>query len=182
MRPAMLATPGWALYQVATELAAHGATTEAQAMAARAVAWVSTQPAPLANSVEQRYVMASALMLTGDNAEARKILTHLAGEDSSSVDLRGSLGVAAARLGDEAAASRTIAWLRGRRGARPVGGPAYYEAAILAALGRTEPALRALERLPHGAHPYNSLALHADPLLAPLRGTETFANLTKPQG
>jgi hypothetical protein len=39
-----------------------------------------------------------------------------------------------------------------------------------------------LGRLPGGAHPYDVLELHADPLLAPLRGNEVLGRMIRPQG
>lgn len=181
MRPREVATPGWVLYQVATELVAHGAAAEGRIAAERALAWLARRADAGPLSTEQRFVLAHTLVLLGRAAAGRALLDTLVRQDSASVELRGALGAAAAAAGDRATAAGIAASLTAQPPRFPLGMPTFYRARIAALLGDSARALDLLEGLPHNAHPYDLGLLHADPAFAALRRTPRFARLLSPR-
>jgi hypothetical protein len=181
MRPREVATPGWVLYQVATELAAHGAPAEGRAAAERALTWFARRADVGPLPPEQRFVWAHTLALLGRPGAGRALLDTLVRADSTSVELRGALGALAAAAGDSATARRTATWLAAQPPRFPVGMPTFYRARIAALLGDSGHALDLLEGLPHGAHPYDLVLLHNDPAFADLRSTPRFERLVRPR-
>lgn len=181
-RPALVATPGWVLYQAGAELAAHGQPAAARALATRAIEWFTSADRGTPMPAEHRWVLGRSYLLAERSGEARREFAALAGTAPSSVDYRGLLGVAAARLGDRAAAEEALRILEAATGISPPGLPAYYRAAILAALNDLPAAMDLLEGLPGGSHPYHILDFHSDPILAPLRGSARFQRILVPRG
>lgn len=177
-----LASPGWVMYQVATELAAHGAPApSSRAAAERAVAWFTRRAKAGPLPPEQRFVLAHTLVLLGRAGEGRGLLDPLVRAAPMFVGLRGALGAISAAAGDSTTARRTAAWLAAQPPQYPVGMPTFYRASIAALLGDAGGALELLEALPHGAHPYDSGLLHADPAFAALRDDPRFARLVQPR-
>ncbi len=182
MRAPELATPGWVMFQVATELAAHGAPASASRAAAdQAIAWfmrrASTGPLP----PEQRFILAHALMLVGRARDGRALLDTLVRASPKVIGLRGALGALYAASGDAITARRTAAWLAAQPPQFPVGMPTFYRASIASLLGDAGAALDLLEALPNGAHPYDVGLLHADPAFSALRGDPWFVRLVQPR-
>jgi DNA-binding SARP family transcriptional activator/TolB-like protein len=182
LSPVELATPGWVMLQTALELAAHGDSVSAARAAAQAVAWFAAAPGADTAMLGQRLTWARALEFLGRHAESLAILETLARSVSENVDVRGSLGVLAARMGDRTRARDTETWLRTRPPAFPIGLPLLYRAQIAAVLGDTTRALSMLRQLPHEAHPLDILHFHADPALKSLRATATMQRWLVPRG
>ena len=183
MRAHWLATPGWVLYQTATELLVHGHPSAAREAAERAVRWLRSRPAAEAATPEHRWVLARSLELLGRHAEATTLATRLVADDSTNVDYRGTLGLIAARRGDGVTARRIDRWLAARPASHPVGLPALYRARIAATLGEHDRALALLEALPHGGHPMVEILLfHSDPAFAALHGNPRFEAFVRPRG
>ncbi|HEV2736826.1 MAG TPA: tetratricopeptide repeat protein, partial [Longimicrobiaceae bacterium] len=183
MRARRLATPGWVMYQSATELLAHGHPSAARQAAERAVRWVRSRPPQEAGSPEHRWVLALALDLLGRHPEAAALAAGLVAGDSANVDYRGTLGVVAAHRADTAAARRIARWLAARPARHPAGLPGLYRARIAAVLGEHGRALALLEALPHGGHPMVEILLfHSDPALGALRGNPRFEAFIRPRG
>lgn len=181
MRPHEVATPGWVLYQVATELAAHGAPNEARAIAARARVWFERSAGAGTLSPEQTFFFAHTLALLGQPAAGRILLDSLLRVDTETVELRGAIGALAAADGDNAAARRADVWLAAQPPRFPIGMPTLYRARLAALSGDSGRALDLLEALPHGAHPNDIALLHSDPALAALRNTPRFSHLVRPR-
>ncbi len=182
MRAPELASPGWVMYQIATELAAHGAPAYAShAAAERAVAWYAQRSATDSIPPEHRFVLAHALVLLGRADEGQAVLDTLVRTAPTSVALRGALGTISAAAGDRVTAKRTATWLASRPPQFPIGMPTFYRASIAARSGDATAALGLLETLPHGAHPYDLGLLHSDPAFAALRDNPRFKRLVKPR-
>ena len=182
MRAPELASPGWVMYQVATEFAAHGAPASAsRAAAEHAVAWFTRHANPGPLPPEQRFVLAHALVLVGRASEGRQVQDALARAAPRVVGIRGAMGAISAAAGDSTQARRTAAWLAAQPSQFPVGMPTFYRASIAALLGDAGGALDLLEALPHGAHPYDVGLLHTDPAFAALRGDPRFERLVQPR-
>ena len=177
MRPREVATPGWVLYQIATELMAHGAEAQGRIAAERALAWFERRADAGPLPPEQRFVFAHAFALLGRAAAGRALLDTLMRGDSASIELRGALGALAAAASDRSTAEVIATWLAGQPPRFPVGMPTFYRARIAALLGDSAHALDLLEGLPHNAHPYDLALLHSDPAFARLRGTPRFTRL-----
>ncbi len=182
MRAPELGSPGWVMYQVATELAAHGAPASASRTAAEhAVDWFSRRAKAGPLPPEQRFVLAHTLVLLGRAGEGRAVLDTLITAALPGVELRGALGMMSAAAGDSTTARRTAAWLVAHPPQFPLGMPTLYRAKIAAVLGDASGALELLEALPHGAHPYDIGLLHSDPAFAALRDDSRFVHLVQPR-
>ena len=182
MRAPELASPGWVMYQIATELAAHGAPASAShAAAERAVAWFARTAKAGTIPPEQRFVLAHALALLGRADEGHAVLDTLVRAAPTIVALRGALAAMSAAAGDRATAQNTMTWLASRPPQFPIGMPTFYRASIAALSGDAASALDLLEALPHGAHPYDIGLLHNDPAFAALRNNPRFLRLVEPR-
>jgi hypothetical protein len=170
LNPVPMITPGWAMVQVALELAAHGEDAAAGSAARRAITWWEERERAGGLAAEGRLVLASALAFDGQLDAAQAILADLVENDTTSVEFRGALGVVAAALAERALASRAETWLAGQNGVFPPGLPVLYQARIAAARGDTARARALIQDLPHGVHPLDFLQFHIDPALKTLSG------------
>jgi hypothetical protein len=168
--------------QVAAELLAHGEAEAGRQMARRTIAWFTARGPDSSLAPEDRYNFGQALVLLGEDRDARAVFEVLARERPASADARGILGFLAARMGDQAAAQRAVDWLGRAANPSSPGLTSYYLAAISAVRGDTATALDLIERLPGGSHPHNFLQFHIDPLLAGVRNTERFQRFLRPRG
>lgn len=179
--PAIIGVPGWVLYQIATELLAHGRPEAAHRTAERAVAWFAARSAG-GTPPEHTLMHAQALELLGHHDEAVALLAPLLAQDSANIEVRGALGVLAARRGDTRAAADADRWLADAPYAYPLGAAILQRARIAAVLGHHEQALTLLESLPHRLHPMDFLFFHSDPALADIRAHERFRSFVQPRG
>ena len=182
MRPEHVGTPGWVLYQVATELLVHGNPDAAAIIGARAVRWFESRPAEEGRTPEHRITQALALEFVGRYDEAAAIVTGLAAEDTASQTYRGMLGVLAARRSDHATAQGVDEWLATRPSRKPPGEATLYRAQIAAVLGDVARALDLIEALPHRVHPTDFALLHSDPAFQVLLGEPRFQAYIRPRG
>ena len=182
LNPVALATPGWVMYQVALELAARGHEHASARAVRRSIAWFEQRGPVERLPVEQRFVLAQALVAARRLDDARTLLTALVALDTSMIEFRGALGVVAAQEGDRTAAREVDEWLAARRGGHPPGAPALFRAEIAAITGDTAAAMEIIESLPRGAHPYDWLQFHIDPAFAELRKSERFHRFLVPKG
>jgi DNA-binding SARP family transcriptional activator/TolB-like protein len=180
-RPEALATPAWVMYQIATELAAHGFSDAAREAAEHAVRWSRARPAEEQARPEHRLTVARALEMLGRYDEATRVTTALVAEGPGNLDLRGTAGVLAARQGNRADALGIDAWLSRFPARNSRGLPTLYRARIAALLGDERHAQVLLERLPHRVHPTDPLQFHTDPAFASLRGRPWFDALARPR-
>lgn len=182
LRAPQFATAGWVMFDVASELGAHGHPDDARRLARQAAEWFRRRATTDSLSPEERFVLARSLDLAGMASEARRVLDALVADRPDVAEFHGALGIVAAHQGDRPLAREADAWLtaRGDGFAAPVA--LLQRAGIAAALGDTDNALDLLDRLPFGNHPYHYLEFHSDPALWPLHGTPRFQRRIRPQG
>ena len=180
--PLEIGTPGWVMYQVALELAAHGDSAHAQRVMGGSAHWFAATRETESATVGSTILYTRVLEWLGRGEEAKSIAAALVARDSTSIHARGSLGLVAASMGDADAAGRADRWLEAQPPRFPAGLPTLYRAQIAAALGDSSRAHAMLRALPHGAHPLDVLNFHVDPSLARLRTSETMRRWMVPRG
>jgi tetratricopeptide (TPR) repeat protein/TolB-like protein len=194
--------PGEVMCLLAMEMAAHGHSQAAVAMARRAAAWFEARPASRRKAPSSRWVLALAKFLAEDWDGARVLYEPLAdltrperppgwsepAAFSLAVRFRGRLGVIAARRGDGAGAERIAEELRQIDRPYLYGESLYSRAMIAASLGDKPAAVQLLrEAIAQGLglgvewEGY-AVLLHRAPEMAPLRGYPPFEELLKPKG
>jgi tetratricopeptide (TPR) repeat protein len=180
-----LDTPGTTMQLGAHELAAHGEPEAARELAARALAWHRALPPAEAATPARREDLGRSLLDAGELAEAERVFEELAALSPEQVDLRGMLGVLAARRGDAAGAAAADRWLAALERPYLFGESYYWRAAIAAWSDKPQEAFDLLRTAYAHGRPYHWAAdqhLHIDPVLAPLRGEAGFADLLAPKG
>lgn len=182
MRPQLVGSAGWVLYQIATELLAHGNANAAGKVAERAVRWFENRPLEEARTVEHRITHALALELKGRYQQAEAVVAALVAEDTTCVRYRGMLGVLAAHRGHHTAAQQADQWLAAAPARRPPGEATLYRAQMAAVLGDVPRALDLIDALPHRVHPADFALLHSDPALNRLLGEPRFQSFIRPRG
>jgi tetratricopeptide (TPR) repeat protein len=180
--PEWVATPAYVLYEIATELGAHGDSAGARDLAARAVNWLGSRPLEESGRPVTRYLLALALELLGRVDSASAQVRQLVTEQPDNVEYRGRLGVLAARRGDRALAMATDDWLARLPPVFPPNGPHLERVRIAAVLGDRDRALQLLETIPFGSHPVDVFLFHSDPAFASLRGDPRWIRFLKPRG
>ena len=155
-------------YEIASELRAHGDSAGAQKWFARShEAFVAGGDA--SSTTESRWGRARSAADLGRWREALVLCEALVAADSTRVDYLGLLGISAAQLGDRERAGRLVEHLAGNTRPYTFGRPQYQAARIASALGQIDRAAELLGMARARGYPYN-LALHRDPLWAPLSG------------
>lgn len=162
----------------AAELRAHGFRAASFAAAARAIEWYRSRPA---EETWYRFDLANAYYLSERWDEARRLFEELASEAPSEVNLRGFLGVLAARRGDFETARRISESLTGMAPRRDFGRDVYWQACIAALLGERERAVALLREAYARGRPF-SIFLHRDMDLEPLRDYPPFQEWIAPKG
>ncbi|GLC28391.1 BTAD domain-containing putative transcriptional regulator [Roseisolibacter agri] len=188
-----------ALVEGSRELRAHGHEGDGLALLAEARALFAARPADDVVTLEARAILA---LEAGAWAEARTLATRMLARvpaaSPSALAAWGVAGVAAARLGDAAGATRADSVLARAPLPFALGRDALWRARIAVARGDRVTALRHLEAaLASGmpvmqGHPghrddarefdYGEALPHADPLLAPLHADAAFRRLLEPRG
>ncbi len=180
--PVDVGTPAWVLYQIGTELLTLGDSAGAAALARRAARWLGTRSSQEQARVDARYLKVLALELAGDVDSAWVLVRRLAEEEPASIEIRGRLGVLAARLGRRAQAVAVDRWLASHPAVMPPGLPQLERARMAAVLGERDRAIELLETLPFRAHPVDVFFFHSDPAFASLRSDARWTRFFKPRG
>jgi DNA-binding SARP family transcriptional activator/TolB-like protein len=169
------------------ELRAHGHEADARRLLDDLHAQLAQVPATPAAARFRARVLGER----GQHAAAYAAWHRLHAEDSTSLELRGSLGVAAARAGDTATARAMDAAILAAGERYAHGRDAMWRARIAATLGEADRAVLLVGEAvgagyprffdPSGG-PYDEPELHADPALLPLRAHPAFRTLLAPRG
>ncbi|MCK4916154.1 MAG: hypothetical protein KAS89_08280, partial [Candidatus Eisenbacteria sp.] len=156
---------------------------EAIEMAERAVAWREDEleGKTVVDDWWGHFYMADDLCGAERWQEARGLLLQLASERPDDLDLKGYLGVLAARLGDHGEARATLEELRRLDDPYLFGNNTYWAACIAAQLGERERAVELIRQALSQGFRVN-MRLHTDMDLEPLHGYPPFEELRRPKG
>ena len=171
-------TPDRVMMTAAEELRAHGNPGAGQEIADRAVVWVRDLP-PAEQSPAR---LARALFVAELWEEARALFRELADQRPDSIEYLGTLGVLAARLGDEESARRISDELRAIDRPYVYGSHTYWQAAIAAVLGEQDRAVNLIREWISQAAGVDYVALHCDPNFSSLWGYPPFQEILRPKG
>jgi tetratricopeptide (TPR) repeat protein len=174
MEPAWDASPGSVYTWVAGALHRRGYADRARAVAQRGDAWYRAQD-PAGHALER----ARALLLADRPADALALVDPLAVRDGD-VLAHGLRGVALALTGDVAGAEAEARWCETVERPYLRGEHTYWRAAILAALGRREEAVRLRRQAYREGRSYTVGLADAD--FRPLWGHEPYERLLAPRG
>jgi len=176
-------TPAGVMGEASVALRVHVGRKEAIEMAERAVAWrrEKLEGKTVADDWWGYFYMADDLRAAERWQEARGLLLLLASERPEDLEIRGCLGVLAARLGNHDEARATLEDLR--RLDRPYlfGYNTYWAACIAAQLGERERAVELIRQALSEGFRVN-MQLHTDMDLEPLHGYPPFEELRRPKG
>jgi DNA-binding SARP family transcriptional activator/TolB-like protein len=174
-RPEYSATAGWVAFWIARELAVHGDSATARAVAARGLAWYKNRPPIEHDAPEERLVAVWLLESDGAFAGAEQGARALVAEDSTNVDYRGMLGSIAAERGETALADSVDRWLARQSGDQVSWSASYYRARNAALLGRRDDAMARLrEAADEGVW---MTYIHFDPAFVPLHDMPEYRAL-----
>jgi len=165
----------------AAELRAHGFREASFEAAERAIAWYRSRPAEEAASGQYRWDLANAFYLRERWDEAELLFEEMASEAPSEINLRGFLGVLAARRGDAETARRISEGLTGMAINRDFGRDVYWQACIASLLGEREQAMAFLSEAYARGRAF-SILLHRDMDLERLRDYPPFQEWIAPKG
>jgi tetratricopeptide (TPR) repeat protein len=187
--------------QAAGELAAHGHTDAAQAMASRAAEYYKRRLDTGKPTPALRDSYASALVMSGDCRQGLPIRRDLARQAPDTLAYQGAYATALVSCGPSTRAARSgpsRATPRGggsREEARKIadalanierpylrGANLYQRARILAALGDGEGAVRELQAAFAKGNAWNGSAMHVDACWDPIRTYPQFVEWLKPKG
>jgi tetratricopeptide (TPR) repeat protein len=173
--------PGDVMVGAAAELRAHGFGAASLDAAERAIEWYRSRPAEEKATGWHRYNLAHAFYLSEQWDGARLLFEELASEAPSDVNLRGFLGVLAARRGDVEAARTISEGLTGTAARGDFGRDVYWQACIAALLGERERAMELLRDAYARGRAF-TIFLHRDMDLEPLRDYPPFQEFIAPKG
>jgi tetratricopeptide (TPR) repeat protein len=176
-------TPAGVMSEASVALRVHVGHEEAIEMAARAIAWrrEKLEGKTVADDWWGHFYMADDLCAAERWQEARGLFLQLASERPDDLDLKGCLGVLAARLGDHDEARATLEDLRRLDDPYLFGNNTYWAACIAAQLGERERAVELIRQALAQGFRVN-MWLHADMDLEPLHGYPPFEELRRPKG
>ena len=174
---------GAALYQVARELAAHGHAAAATSVAARAAAWYKNRLDSAKPTPGLRASYASALLQAGDCPQALAIRRDLMGAEPDNLGHQGDYASALLLCGGPRDEAQKIADALAKAD-RPFlrGSHLYQRARVLAALGDSEAAVRALQAAFVQGRGWPGAEMHLDPTWDPIRTYPLFQEFMKPKG
>jgi hypothetical protein len=177
---------GDVMLSASLELRAHGHPSESDGLALRAAEWFDRHAAgvdPESRGHWELWGHSAALLLVDRYEEARDLLVELSERRSPFWSLQGTgtLGMVAARTGDQVEARRVFNDLAEVDGREHSGLAAAHRASIAASLGKKDVAVELLrqaysEGLPHGWW------IHCDPNFEPLWDYPPFQELIAPKG
>jgi tetratricopeptide (TPR) repeat protein len=173
--------PGDVMIGAAAELRAHGFRAASLDAAERAVEWYRARPAAETETGWYRFKLAHAYYLRERWDESRLLFESLASEAPSEVNLRGFLGVLAARRGDVETARTISDGLTGTAPRGDFGRDLYWQACIAALLGEPERAMELLRDAYARGRAF-TIFLHRDMDLEPLRDYPPFQEFMAPKG
>jgi len=176
-------TPAGVMSEASVALRVHVGREAAIEMAERAVAWrrKKLEGTTVADDWWGHFYMADHLRAAERWQEARGLCLQLAAERPDDVNLKGCLGVLAARLGNHDEARATLEDLRRLDDPYLFGNNTYWAACIAAQLGEHERAVELLRQaLSQGFRV--DMQLHADMNLEPLYDYPPFEELRRPKG
>jgi DNA-binding SARP family transcriptional activator/TolB-like protein len=165
----------------AAELRAHGSRQASLNLADRAIEWYVDRPAAEATAWWHRYGLALAYYQRELWEEARQLFDLLVIETPNDVNLRGYLGVLAARRGDRELALSISQELEGLAAPMDFGRDTYWQACIASLLGERERAMVLLRRAYARGRPF-SVRLHRDMDLESLHDYPPFQEFIRPKG
>jgi tetratricopeptide (TPR) repeat protein len=167
---------GRQLALTALELKAHGHHTEYQAAVDWALAWFASQPAS-----ELRYDRGLAFFYAEQWSDADTLFAALIADAPDNFDYRGFRGVALAQLARDEEAMEIAVWLEELDRPFLRGSNTRWRAAIAAALGDRDRAVRLLQQA-IGEGFWHGIWQHRDPEWDPLRDYPPFQVLIRPKG
>jgi len=173
-------TPAGVMGGAAAELRAHGYLQASFAVADRAIEWFLSRPAAEADGWWYGYGLALAYYQRERWQEARVLFERLASETPNDINVRGFLGVLAARRGDSEAALSIGEGLEGLA-PRNFGRDSYWQACIASLLGDRERAMVLLREAYARGRPF-AVNLHTDMDLEPLHDLPAFQQFIRPKG
>jgi DNA-binding SARP family transcriptional activator/TolB-like protein len=174
-------SPGDVMIGAAAELRAHGSRAASLEAAERAIDWYRSRPGEETATGWYRYSLAHALYLREQWDAARLLFEELASEAPSDINLRGFLGVLAARRGDVETARTISEGLAGTAPRGDFGRDLYWQACIAALLGEPERAMELLRDAYARGRAF-TIFLHRDMDLEPLRDYPPFQEFIAPKG
>jgi tetratricopeptide (TPR) repeat protein len=174
---------GALMYNAMRELFAHGYREAGTAMAARGLAWYKNRIDAGGASRSDRAQYAAMLFRAGDCSTAIGIRRQLAHEAPDDIGARSSLGVLLAACGGSRDEARKIADALGQvKGPYVRGDQHMARAAVLAALGDREGAMRALQTAFAEGAIWSAAEFHRGVAFESLRDYPPFIELMKPKG
>jgi DNA-binding SARP family transcriptional activator len=175
-----------AMMYAAAELRAHGYPQEALDVVQRFLESLLHASTQEARSWNHRFDVARALYAAERWEEATRAFLELAEDYPEHIDVRGHVGVLAARAGDTAQARESLLWLRNLGTPFLFGANTYWRARIAAQLGELDRSIALLRtalaegwRQPRNA-PYWGIHMERD--FEPLHDHPGFQELMRPQG
>jgi tetratricopeptide (TPR) repeat protein len=164
----------------AAELRAHGHRQASLDVADRTIEWFLALRAAQADGWGYDFGLALAYYQAERWQEARVLFERLAVDAPDEINVRGFLGVLAARRGDTEEALRGGEGLEGLA-PRDFGRDSYWQACIASLLGERERAMVLLREAYARGRPF-SVNLHTDMDLEPLHDYPPFQDLLRPKG
>jgi tetratricopeptide (TPR) repeat protein len=173
--------PGRVMTSAAAELRAHGFRAASLEVAERAIEWYRSRPPGEQATGQLRFALASAYYMRELWDESELLFVELASEAPADINIKGYLGVLAARRGDTEEAHRISEGLTGMAAPRDFGRDTYWQACIASLLGERERAM-VLLRNAYGQGRAFTIGLHRDIDLEPLRDHPQYRQLIEPKG
>jgi DNA-binding SARP family transcriptional activator/TolB-like protein len=173
--------PGDVMLAAAAEFRAHGYRAASFSVADRAIEWYRSRPNAEMATGWYRYGLANVYYMRERWEDAQLLFEELASEAPTDINIRGFLGVLAARRGDNEAASAISESLTGMAAPRDFGRDTYWQACIASLSGERERAI-VLLRAAYAQGRAFTVFLHRDMDLEPLRDYPPYQRFAEPKG